>query len=84
MTGAHQVKQNKNYVSRVTPADVATFMAMKDGSFAKYQDSVRFRVGTDGKMVKIVQDMPLSPATYGFKDAAEANAWINASELWKA
>lgn len=88
MTGQHKIRQDKDYVSVVKDEDVATFRAMPDGTFAKYQYSVKFRQGKpgtsgEGKFVKIVQDMPLSPATYGFKDKEEANAWINASELWK-
>ena len=81
--GNHKVRQDKDYVSRVTQADFWAFQAIPDMTHAKFVAAVHPRKGTDGKGVTIAADMVLAPARYGFADRAAAQKWLNAVELAK-
>lgn len=75
MAGNRKVRQDSAYVSNVSDADFAHFMAIPDMTRAKFVGCIKFLVGVNGRRVQINEDMRLAPARYGFKDSADAARW---------
>lgn len=81
------VRQDSAYVSEISDADLATFMALKADP-AKAREAFLFiighnHVGKNGSPVNVSGDMRLDPARYGFADSAAAAAWQASVELAK-
>ncbi len=81
----HQVQQNKDYVSKVDPAIVATFLKTFGkppvANRAAYQEAssihpAGFPAGHGPMQPTMAQEMPLVPATYGFADKNAVDAWF--------
>lgn len=75
MSGDHKVKQDSDYVSRVDPSVVESFLQEfgkpPTPSKAAYKATIAHR-----QPVTIGQDMPLAPATYGFADKNAVDNWL--------